>query len=51
MQPLRTIPTLVIPAANDLPEVAASERARLRSRERRLRGPAWAESGSSSKVA
>jgi DNA-directed RNA polymerase subunit K/omega len=36
-------PLLVAPAANDLPEPAATERARERVRERRIRGPNWSQ--------
>ena len=35
------MPLLVAPAANDLPEPKNVERARERTRERRLRGPNW----------
>jgi len=43
MQPINSQPTLVVPAANDLPASEHPERARRRERERRLRGPAWVE--------
>jgi hypothetical protein len=41
MKPLNPFPSVVALAANDLPAVPATERARERTRERRLRGPAW----------
>lgn len=41
MKPLTNLPVIVALAANDLPEVPSTERARCRTRERRLRGPAW----------
>ncbi|MFT3708406.1 MAG: hypothetical protein QM817_12200 [Archangium sp.] len=43
MQPSNLAPTLVPMPANDLPKPEAVERARRRTRERRLRGPTWAE--------
>lgn len=43
MQPIAQIPTLVPMPANDLPTPEVVERARHRTRERRLRGPSWAE--------
>ncbi|MDP1824844.1 MAG: hypothetical protein Q8L48_16430 [Archangium sp.] len=41
MKPLSPLPSIVAQAANDLPEVPSTERARERTRERRLRGPSW----------
>lgn len=35
------LPILLAVAANDLPLIPPSERARERTRERRLRGPVW----------
>jgi hypothetical protein len=43
MQPSHQTPTLVPMPANDLPQPEAVERARRRTRERRLRGPTWAQ--------
>ena len=42
MQPINPLPMLIPVAANDLPEAPSAERARLRERERKLRGPIWA---------
>ena len=41
MKPLSSLPTVVVLAANDLPEAPTTERARERTRARRLRGPVW----------
>ena len=41
MKPLNQLPTIVAQAANDLPEAPSTERARMRDRTRRLRGPTW----------
>lgn len=41
MKPLNQFPTIVALAANDLPDAPSAERARARTRERRLRGPSW----------
>lgn len=41
MSPNPQLPMVIALAANDLPEPKAAERARLRQRERRLKGPIW----------
>ncbi len=41
MKPLNPLPLIIALAANDLPEVPCTDRARPRTRERRLRGPIW----------
>jgi hypothetical protein len=51
MQPINQTPSIVPMPANDLPAVPSAQHARLRSRERRLRGPTWAEAGADPKVA
>jgi|GEM_PF-6663538 hypothetical protein len=51
MQPINQMPSIVPMPANDLPEAPATQHARLRSRERRLRGPIWAEPGHDTQVA
>ena len=49
MQP--TAPVIVLMPANDLPEAPSLVHARRRERERRLRGPIWAEPRSNRDVA
>ncbi len=44
MQPTSPKPVILLMPANDLPAAPAAERARLRTRERRMRGPTWAQS-------
>lgn len=51
MKPLIQLPQLVAVAANDLPEAPSTERARLRTRERRLRGPTWSSPSSEAQSA
>lgn len=41
MTPTQPLPIVIALAANDLPELPATERARRRPHERRLRGPIW----------
>jgi hypothetical protein len=44
-------PSIVPMPANDLPSAPSAQHARLRSRERRLRGPTWAEPMANTQVA
>lgn len=51
MQTNTQLPSIVLMAANDLPEAPSAVHARLRTRERRLRGPNWSQPSPNNQVA